>query len=77
MAYGFWSQSRKKKKRKEKTQETRGGGEHMVERGVRGVCCLNKRQDSMKTDMDTKYGMEDRKPRRRGGRARGGDHRQV
>lgn len=43
MAYGFWSQSRKKKKRKEKTQETRGGGEHMVERGVRGVCCLNKK----------------------------------
>ena len=33
----------KKKKRKEKTQETRGGGEHMVERGVRGACCLNKK----------------------------------
>ena len=77
MAYGFWSQSKKKEKKRKKHKKQGGEGEHMVERGVRGVCCLNRRQDSMKTDMDTKYGMEDRKPRRRGGRARGGDHRQV
>lgn len=41
MAYGFWSQSRRKEKKKHKKQG--GEGEHMVERGVRGVCCLNKK----------------------------------